>query len=307
MKIFDIIAIGAVLLDINAQVERFPNIDDEVFVPELKMTGGGSAANMAIACSRLGLKAGFIGKIGNDANGEFLKKEFENENVNVEGIVVDKNFNTGMCFIPVSKGERMIFAHSGAANHLNPDDIREKDIASSKILLLASLKNLKPLLHAARLAKKVNTLVALNPGALIADQGFDACKELIELTDIFISSEAELNKLMNEINTNQSIKKILKMGPNILVMTRGSKGAWIISEGEKFEIPIYKVKVVDTTGAGDSFTAGFLTGYLEGKDLETCGKMGNANASILIQKMGARNELATRDVLEDFIKNNKKN
>ncbi|NHI91179.1 MAG: carbohydrate kinase family protein [Candidatus Lokiarchaeota archaeon] len=304
MKTLDVISIGAVLLDINAKVERFPSIDDEVFVPELIMSGGGSAANIAIACSRLGLKSAFIGKIGKDANGEFLKKEFLKENVNINGLVQDTNYNTGMCFIPVSKGERMIFAHSGAANHLNPEDIKKNQILSTKIVLLASLKNLKPLIQAAEYAKDEDILVALNPGTLIADQDYGTTKELVQLTDIFISSEKELNKIMNEKYTNISLKKILKMGPSVVAMTRGSKGALISEKNQRKEIPAYKVKVVDTTGAGDSFTAGFLAGYLEGKDLEICGKMGNANAAILIQNIGARNQLAKKEILEDFIKKN---
>ena len=301
MKILDIISIGAVLLDINASVERFPGVDDEVFVPDIMMSGGGSAANIAIACSRLGLKSGFIGKIGNDANGEFLKKEFQKENVNVEGLVVDEKFNTGMCFIPVSKGERMIFAHSGAANHLNPEEIEKNHILSAKIVLLASLKNLKPLIQAAKYARNEDTMIALNPGALIADQGFDHTKNLVELTDIFISSETELNKMMGEKDTNKSLEKVLEMGPSVIAMTRGSKGVLVADKNNRYEIPPYKVNVVDTTGAGDSFTAGFLTGYLEGKNLEICGKLGNANAAILIQNIGARNKLATREILEAFM------
>ncbi len=303
MKKLDVISIGAVLLDTMATVERFPDIDDEVFVPELVMSGGGSAANVAISCSRLGMRTGFIGKIGDDSNGEFLKNEFKADNIDLEGLVIDKKFNTGMCFIPIHQGERMIFAHSGAANKLNQEDIKKEYILSSKLILLANLKNLKPLKQATKYAKTGDTLVVFNPGALIADQGFDECEELLASTDIYISSETELNKIMEEKSTESSLNKLFKMGTSVAAITRGSRGALLVDKNKKIEIPIYKVNVVDTTGAGDSFSAGFITGYLENIDLKMCGKMGNANAAILIGKVGARNELATRDKLENFIKN----
>jgi len=301
MKKIDVISIGAVLLDTMATVERFPGIDDEVFVPELVMSGGGSAANVAISCSRLGMKTGFIGKIGKDSNGEFLKGEFRADNIDLDGLVIDEKLNTGMCYIPIHGGDRMIFAHSGAANDLNPEDIKKDYILSSKLILLANLKNLKPLKQATKYAKSGDTLVAFNPGALIADQGFDECKELLTSTDIFISSETELNKIMGEQSTDTSLNKLFDMGASVAAITRGSKGALLVDKNNKIELPIYKVDVVDTTGAGDSFSAGFVTGYLENKDLETCGKMGNANAAILIGKVGARNELAARKKLNKFI------
>jgi len=301
----DIICEGAALVDMVALVDRFPKIDDEVFVPKLEFLCGGSAANTAVACSKLNLKTGFIGKIGNDPFGNLLIEDFKNYGINIDNLIISDDLPTGNCYVAVDKkGNRILYAHSGAANELQPEEIKIDYIKNSKLVHLASLKNLDPLIKTAQIAKKNGVMTALNPGALIADQPFKNIEPLISNIDIFIGSKSELERIFNKSFDKAllELKKFIK----IAAITQGNKGCIIVKvdSDQQLNIPAYQVVVKDTTGAGDAFSAGFLTGIINKKDIYTCGLMGNGTAALCIQKIGARVGIPDFDELISFLKIN---
>ncbi|HUY00956.1 MAG TPA: carbohydrate kinase family protein [Candidatus Deferrimicrobium sp.] len=301
----DVVAIGAALVDMVALIEKFPGIDEEVFVPKLELMGGGSAANFAVACARLGLKTGFIGKLGKDAFGEKLIDEFQKENVEIEGIVVTTEVQTGVCYAAVDKqGNRILYAFSGAANFLQPSDIDEEYLKIFRVIHLASLKNIKPLIRAAEIVQWEQTRVCLNPGALIVDQGLDKVKPLLELIDIFIGSQGEVKRLFQTENLSKGLRSLLEY-VEIAVITQGNEGSLIVTQDGEIKIPAEQIKVVDTTGAGDAFSAGFIYGLLrynfDPSKLELCGKIGNKAAAHCIQQVGARQGLLTEKEMISII------
>jgi len=305
MKTLDVISVGAALVDMVAMVERFPQTDDEVYVPELRIGSGGSAANFAVACSRLGLRTGFIGKIGEDFLGDQLIRDFEREGVDIQGVVRTDKIHTGMVYIPVDPdGNRRMFAFSGAANILTPKDLESSYISSTRLLYVASLKNIPVLESAAEHAKRKSILVSLNPGALIAEQGFEKTRKLLSTTDIYISSMNEVERLLDVREPKEAIEKLLQLGITKVAITLGSKGCIVADNREQHSVPNFKVEVVDTTGAGDAFTAGFISGLLRNLSLEECGRIGNASAALCITEVGARNGLPTLDQLMSFLKKN---
>lgn len=302
----DVLAIGAALIDMVALIDKFPGIDQEVFVPKLEMMGGGSAANFAVACARLGLKTGFVGKLGKDAFGERLIQEFKRDNVETEGIVFSDEVSTGMCFAAVDKrGSRILYAFSGAANDLEAIDLDEEYLKSFQVIHLASLKNLTPLIKAAELVQGTNTRVCLNPGSLIVDQGLKACEKLLNLTNVFIGSQGEVKQLFQINNLLEGIEMLLNY-VEIAAVTKGEKGSLIATKDFKIEIPAERVKVVDTTGAGDAFSAGFIYGLLrynfDHSKLELCGKIGNKAAASKIQEVGARGGLLTEEEMTEILR-----
>ncbi|MHA1650994.1 MAG: carbohydrate kinase family protein [Candidatus Helarchaeota archaeon] len=302
----DVCAIGAALVDMVALIDKFPGIDEEIFVPKLELMGGGSAANFAIACTRLGLKTGFIGKLGKDAFGEKLIKDFHAENVDTQGVVYTSEIPTGVCYAAVDKnGNRILYAFSGAANVLEPEDLKEDFVKSFRILHLASLRNLRPLVRAARIVKDLPTRVCLNPGALIVDQGLKVVEPLLNLTDIFIGSQGEVKRLFQTENLSDGLMQLLNY-VEIAVITQGGEGCLIATRNLQYQVPAEKVKVVDTTGAGDAFSAGFIWGLLrynfDYSKLEICGKIGNLAAASCIQQVGARQGLLTKKELEQILK-----
>jgi len=306
VKSLDVVGVGALLIDRVASVEYFPSVDGETFVGRLETHPGGSAANFTVACSRLGLKSGFIGVVGEDSDGSFLLEDLKKEGVDTSRVVRTKTCSTGQVYIALDKeGRRMMFAFSGAANILSGRDINTDYIASSKFIHIADLKNISPLETAAKVAQETQTKVSLNPGELIAVKGFEEIKKLLSNTDIFISSRGELKRIFDTENIEFAIEKLLKTGPEIVAVTMGSEGCTVTDSRRKVhKIAPFNTKVVDTTGAGDAFCAGFLTSLTEGKELIDAGRFANAVAALKIAKHGARG-LPTREEVEDFLSKQK--
>ena len=157
---YDVICIGAALVDIVARVDRHPTEDDEVFVSDLKVLDGGAAANTAYACAKLGLNTAFIGKLGpHDEFGGKIIEDFKEVRLNTSLIKYSNIYNTGSAYVALNReGDRRIYAYSGAANYLSGDDISEGELSSSKTIFLSSLKNLEPFIKAAKIGRKNKTI-----------------------------------------------------------------------------------------------------------------------------------------------------
>jgi ribokinase len=322
IEIFDVICIGAALVDMVAQVERHPSKDDEVFVSNLSLFSGGAAANTAYACGTMGLSTAFIGKLGQaDVLTNKIIDDFEGVSVDTTLIKFSDNYKTGSAYVALNKeGERRIYAFSGAANYLSKDDILEKEISATKLIFLSSLKNIEPFIQASKIGRDNNIPIVLNPGMLIAEQGFDTIKELLKQIDILILSEREFKTLFNfsEIELNEILIKersstFFSLGIKAIILTLGRKGAFLLtSEHNEIIKPSHVSSVVDTTGAGDAFSAGFIFGLihdfcLDFEHLLNNIKIGNFVAGQCIQKLGARNGIPKREKLDGFLINaNKK-
>lgn len=308
VKNLDVICIGAALVDIVAKIERHPIEDDEVFVPNLQILSGGAAANTAFACALLGLKVAFIGKLGyDDEFGNKIINDFKDTSLDTTLIKYSKKDGTGFAYVAIDKnGERRIYAYSGAANTLSPNEIASKEIVQTKLIFLSNLKNLEPLKKAAKIAKDNMIPIILNPGMLIIEQGFENIKELLGNTDILIISRREFlylfqlddYKLTNYL-IKEKAKKLFKIGIKVIIITMGKEGAIVINSEKSESIkPIKVAKVIDTTGAGDAFSAGFIYGFIRTlsfkfEDLKYNVKIGNFVAGKCIQKLGARNGIPT--------------
>ncbi|MCK4380675.1 MAG: carbohydrate kinase family protein [Candidatus Lokiarchaeota archaeon] len=315
LKKFDVICIGAALVDMVAKIERHPIDDDEVFVSNFQLLSGGAAANTAYACARLGLKTAFIGKLGyKDEFGIKIIKDFKEVSLDTTLIKYSKEHGTGSAYVAINKeGDRRIYAFSGAANLLTTNDINSEDLLKTKTIFLSSLRNLESFRKAAKIAKRNNIPVILNPGMLIIEQGFDSIKNLFALVEILIISKREFQNLFNLENNklNEQIiegkaKILFKLGIKVIILTMGKKGA-IILNSEKSELikPIKVEQVVDTTGAGDAFSAGFMYGFIRNfsykfEDLKYNVIIGNTIAGKCIQELGARNGIPTTDELALF-------
>lgn len=313
---FDIICIGAALVDIVAQVERHPGEDDEVFVSDLKMFSGGAAANTAYACAKLGLKTAFMGTLGfNDAFGAKIIDDFREVKVATTLIKYSKQYGTGSAYIALNKeGDRRIYAHSGAANYLSKEDIVEQELILTKVIFLSSLKNLEPFIAAAKIGSKNKIPIILNPGMLIIDQGFNNIKKLLEKVDVLILSQREFQTLLKlqklEITTEIIKKKAIllwELGIKVLVVTMGKNGAIVLDKNVAELIPALKnIKIIDTTGAGDAFSAGFIYGFCQNlsyqfESLKNDVKIGNIVAGFKVQELGARSGVPTRDKLKKLL------
>jgi len=321
VKIFDVICIGAALVDMIAQVARHPFDDDEVFVSDLTLLSGGAAANTAYACAKFGLSTAFIGKLGEkDPFSEKIINDFKEVSVDTRLIKYSKDYTTGSAYVALNQnGERRIYANSGAANYLSKKDILTKELKNTKLIYLSSLQNIVPLLHTAKIGRNLNIPVILNPGMLIIDQGFDYIKNLLEKIDILILSQKEFKTLFNfkdkyfseDLIRERSVS-LFALGMKVIVITLGEKGAFLLTTTHDELIhPLKLENVIDTTGAGDAFSAGFIYGLVKNLNLKfehlrNNVKIGNFVAGNCIQKLGARNGIPMRNELKTFLDNTNK-
>lgn len=228
-------------------------------------SGGGSAANTAVVLSRLGIRTGFIGKVGEDKEGDFLLESLEG--VDKRGI--KRGGRSGMAICLLIKGERSIIIFPNANDALKIDDI-DKDYAESCDLIhLTSFVGDSPFNAQKALISRLNPdiKVSFDPGILYAKRGITALMPILRRTDIFFPEKKEL-EILTQKTWNEGAKEILNLGPKVIAITAGEEGSHIFTTNENFHIDAPKVDVVDTTGAGDVYAAGFIASYLRGKSLK---------------------------------------
>lgn len=306
LETFDVISVGAVLVDMIALVDEFPTKDGESFVKDFKLMPGGAAANVAVTCSRLGLKTAFSGKIGKDNFGDILLRDLTRERVHVQDtVIIDKAVNTGSCYICVNReGERIIMAYSGAADLLTLNDLSLDALTAAKWVHLSDMRNIASI--EALLESDLAINFSMSPGALIAQNPSRAYRlaqhaKLIvgsqaEMTQIFRCSEDEVDAISSDMIKEKSGK--------IIAITKGSEGATIFSEQGEENIPIFNIPVVDTTGAGDAFSAGMLYALTKGRPIKEAGRIAAACSAICIQEIGARSGPKNRKELVKFLRKN---
>lgn len=299
---------GALLVDELGRTNKLPAENEEIFLDHLEIKSGGSAANTAVACSRLNLKTGFIGTIGEDSEGNFLLTDLKQEAVDTSQLQRNPNAPTGKCIVITDRDEnRHMYAFTGAGNMINTNEINREYILTTNILHIADLINLPPLIRTAEIASTSDTKVALNPGGLIIGLGYSMVQPLLSLTDIYISAIAEAAKLYHINGAKELVQSLFNEGIEIVALTMGKQGCYVATPEEAHMIPAFSItNVLDTTGAGDAFSAGFLYGILNDYALKTCGYCGNAVSALCIQKIGARNGLPSEEELKKFLKANNK-
>ncbi|MEM3459470.1 MAG: carbohydrate kinase family protein [Candidatus Bathyarchaeia archaeon] len=302
----DLVAIGHVLMDIRIFVDEFPEADGEAKTDKLSLGGGGSAANVAVGASRLGVKSGFIGSIGFDTFGRVLLEELEHDGVDVAHVKVDTATSSGLTVIAINKkGQVIMFGYTGASDKLFPSDLDKDYISSSEHVHITGL-SFDTALAAAKIAKKANVTVSFDPGRLMSRMGLKRLLPLLHHVDQILLNQEESQELTGVIELEKAAKTLLASGPKMVIIKRGPDGVFAIDHSKSFSVPAYPVKVVDTTGAGDAFSAGFITAQLEGKNLEDSVEFANATANLKITRVGAR-ALPNRKAVERFLKEHAQN
>ncbi|UCC33923.1 MAG: carbohydrate kinase family protein [Candidatus Bathyarchaeota archaeon] len=296
---FNVVCFGALNMDKLHRVNRIAREDEESFIIDLKERPGGSAANTAVGLARLGLRVGFIGKVAEDREGRLLLKDFRDEEVDTTGVVVSKQGRSGGVMGYVDrKGERALYVDPGVNDSLESGEINLEYAKNTEFLHLTSFVADTPF-HAQKdsLENLPDVKVSFDPGELYARRGLDSLKPLIRRSYVMFPNEHEVRLL-----TGRSYKKgsevLLNEGARIVVATLGRRGCYITNGGENHLVEPSEVEVVDTTGAGDAFCAGFLYGLIKGRGLRDCGRMGNLVASCCLREVGAREGLPKISTLE---------
>jgi len=288
----DVICFGAMNMDKLYLVNRIAKEEEESFIIDFKECPGGSAANTAVGLARLEIKTGYIGKVSNDREGKLLLDNFKKEGVDTRGITVSKEGRSGVVIGFVDgKGERALYVDPGANDTLEFEEINLEYAGSAKLLHLTSFVGEKPFRAQKRLVRALSNIkVSLDPGELYARKGLEALEPVIRRTSVAFLNENEI-RLLTGKGYREGSKALVNEGISIVAAKLGKRGCYITDGKETHLVEPYKVKVVDTTGAGDAFCAGFLYGLIKNKDLYECGRLGNFVASRCIMEIGAREGL----------------
>lgn len=317
---FDIVTFGSATRDLFLRSKDFKivksgefetgegiglNLGSKIYLDDLFFATGGGGTNTAATFAGQGLKTAYVGKIGDDPGGKAIKDELKELKVD-SFVVEDKEHRTGYSIIlSVSQKERTILVYSGACHYLSKEEIPFNKL-KTKWFYIAGLSgdSAEALVPIIEFAKKNNIKVALNPGAAQLKLGLSGLKEILNTVDVLLLNQEEGAKLA-ELPFEQE-KEIFKKlsrslsgsrqgsGDKIIIMTKGPKGV-VVSDGEYiYEAGTFQEeKYVDRTGAGDAFGSGFVSGLIRTNKIEEAIRLGTANGTAVVEKLGAKNGLLT--------------
>ncbi|NIP66856.1 hypothetical protein GWN63_04610 [Candidatus Bathyarchaeota archaeon] len=298
----DVICFGALNVDRLYRVNRIAREDEESFITGFKERLGGSAANTAVGLARLGVKVGFVGKVAGDREGRLLLEGFREENVDTTGIVVSEKGRSGVVMGYVDKrGDRALYVDPGVNDTLEFEEIGLEYIQNTSILHLTSFVGDRSFQTQREVIKRLSDVkISLDPGEIYARRGLTALKSIVERSFVMFPNENEV-KLLTGQNYERGSELLIQEGSNIVAVTLGRRGCYITNGRETHLVEPYEVEVLDTTGAGDAFCAGFIYGLVKNRDLYECGRLGNFVASRCLQKVGARKGLPRISNMENTL------
>lgn len=291
MTRFDVVGFGALNVDMLFKVDRLAGAEEESFIEEYTEACGGSAANTVVGLARLGCKTGFIGKVANDREGKLQIDCFSNEGVDTSGIIQAKQGKSGSVLGFVDKkGARTLYINSGVNDSIEPRELKWDYVSQTKFLHLSSFVAEKSFRTQKKLLGSLpsDIKISFDPGSVYAQKGFVAIEPIIRSSYVLMPNAVELELLTGETDYCKGADLMIEVGVKIVAVKLGSKGCYVTDGRERLRIEPFKVKVVDTTGAGDAFCAGFLYGLINNKSLSECGRLANFVASRCIMEMGAR-------------------
>ena len=308
----DIVCVGILVADVLGKpVDSLPEKGKLALVDKMSLQIGGCAANVVIDLARLGINSSVIGKIGDDNFGKFLLDTLNSEKVDISGLKVDKNVSTSASMVMISNdGERSILHSFGANAKFGFDDINPDIIRNSKILLIAGTflmpdfdgEGTEKLL---RFAKKNNVLCCMDTAWDSKGQWLEKIEPSLQYLDWFMPSYDEACEMSRKTKPEEIAQFFCSKGVKNVIVKMDHKGCFVKPGNEKgYLVPAFnKINVIDTSGAGDSFCAGFITGLYKGWDIPYCARFANAVGAHCIMQIGTTTGIKSTEQTLEFIRN----
>lgn len=319
-KEVDIAALGELLIDFTEAGKSAGGM--KLF----EQNPGGAPANMLAVASHMGYSTSFIGKVGKDMQGEFLKKTLENEGIGTRSLIMDEKYFTTLAFVEIdANGERNFsFARKpGADTQLLARELDRELLENCRIFHFGSLSLTdepakEATIEAVNIAKSSNAIISYDPNYRASlwkneDTAVCAMKSVIPMVDIMKVSDEESLLLTGASDYLSAVHELIAMGPKLVAITLGADGVLISTNNRTEIIKGFKVKAIDTTGAGDSFWGGFVSSLLSlekpveeltGDEIRKCAVQGNATAALCVQKRGGIPAIPSKAEVEKFLKAN---
>jgi sugar/nucleoside kinase (ribokinase family) len=284
-KMYDVLVVGELNVDlILDEIEKFPEVGKEVLAQRMTLTLGSSSAIFASNISSLGARVAFIGKIGKDKFGEVVLESLQKNKVDISMIKVDDSLGTGATVILNVDEDRANTTYPGAMDYLTIDDIGDDELKKARHLHFSSYF-LQPGMWGSlgdlfRKAKANGLTTSFDMQWDPKETWKLDVADVLPHVDVFLPNETELKLLTGKDTMDEAIEAV-KEYANILVIKRGNKGSVVFCEGQLVEMPAFLNKnVVDAIGAGDSFNAGFIYKFIQGKEIAECQKFGNLTGAV---------------------------
>jgi sugar/nucleoside kinase (ribokinase family) len=293
---YDVVVVGELNADLILRGNVTPAFGQvEQIIDDATLTIGSSSAIFACGAARLGLRVAFIGKAGDDEFGRFMRRELQQRGIDTSGSVIDPNLPTGLSVILSRPADRAILTHLGSIAALSFDEIDLSMLARARHLHLGSyylLDALRP--DVPRLfeeARARGLTISIDTNYDPAEKWEGGLRETLRRVDVFLPNEMELLAITREDSTEGGLDRLSEIP--VVAVKLGARGAIARSGSQIFRADAIPVKVVDTTGAGDSFDAGFVHAYLAGQDLSQALRFACACGSLSTRAAGGTAAQAT--------------
>ncbi|OQA53225.1 MAG: putative sugar kinase YdjH [candidate division WS2 bacterium ADurb.Bin280] len=266
---------------------------EKISIEKYKKSFGGSALNTAIGFSRLSVKSSIATIVGEDEDGEQIISFLSKNGVNTS--LIKKQEDTNQSAILVYAGERTIFSY-----HKNRD-YGQIEIPNTNWLYLSSAGDgFAKMIPQIDSKVKAGAKIAINPGSSLIEN-FENLEKLINVCEILFLNRQEATMLFKTEKINEQIDEVLKQGPKTAVITDGANGAYVANATTRFHMGIMPSRLVDQTGAGDSFSCAFTASHAQGMSLEESSRWGMVNSSSVIEKIGANDGLLNEKQIREIV------
>jgi sugar/nucleoside kinase (ribokinase family) len=285
----DCIVAGDVNVDLLIDGVLDLEVGKEKLANRMDLTIGGSSGITAFNLARLGTKVGYVGVLGRDGFGDFIEKRFTGAGINLDRLRRHPTEKTGITVWHSKAGDRAAVTYLGTIAMLEARDITEDYLKRARHLhighyfLLTALH--KDAAQLFRKARELGLTTSLDCNYDPVERWDSGIRDVLRYTDIFFPNEDESRYLTGQSNPEEAARELGELA-GVVVVKLGARGAFVYNHGHSFHVPSVKAEVVDTTGAGDSFNAGFLSRFLRGGTLEESASNGAITGARCVSRVG---------------------
>lgn len=294
----EVIGVGQACVDYLGRLKTYPEEDGKVELLDINTQCGGPASTALVTLSRLGIKTGFFGSIGDDPLGEEIIKGLKDDNIDISGLKINPGHTSQFAFIAINAGDgrRTIFWHRGSTPPLKAQDIDLGIYPNARFLHVDSLM-VEAIGEAVKQAKQRQMKVVMDAGTLR-----EGILDILEMVDVLIASEQFSIQLAPDYkDPKYPLKKMLSYGVKEAIITLGSRGSVGLSKDEFIKQEAYSVRAVDTTGAGDVYHGAYIYGLINDWNMKECMRFASAVSAIKCMKIGARQGIPHLDQVKRFM------
>lgn len=307
MKALDVVVIGELNVDMILQdLSSFPEMGKEKIARNMVLTMGSASAILACNIARLGVNVGFVGQLGIDSYADIVLNTLRERGVDTGGVVQNEKTQTGITVALTFPDNYAMVTYMGAMEEFALEEVNFDYLRKARHMHFSSFylqPGLRPGCAALFMrAKAAGLTTSLDPGWDPHEEWREDILEVLEHVDVFLPNEQEALRISGCETVADALERLGRYAP-VIVIKRGKQGAICRADGEIIRTRTYQVDPVDTTGAGDSFNAGFLYDWLQGSDIRHCLMSGNACGALATTKMGGTTASPTKEELDGFLAN----